>query len=69
MFSRGIFSRAELLDCAIGNLEVIGVLLSAVIGMSLCRVHLYNLPCVYTLLRLISNARYVSKNMLSRDKI
>ena len=45
-------------------------IVSAVIGMSLCRVwHLCNLPCVYTLLRLISNARYVSKNMLSRDKI
>ena len=28
-----------------------------------------NLPCVYTLLRLISKARYVSKNLLSRDKI
>ena len=38
--------------------------------MSLCRVwHLCNLPRVYTLFRLISNARYVSKNMLSRDKI
>ena len=45
-------------------------MVSAVIGMSLCRVwHLCNLPCVYTLFRLISNARYVSKNLLSRDKI
>ena len=43
---------------------------STVIGMSLYRVwHLCNLPCVYALLRLISNARYVSKNLLSRDKI
>ena len=26
MFSRGIFSKAELLDCAIANLEVIGAM-------------------------------------------
>ena len=45
-------------------------MVSAVIGMSLYRVwHLCNLPFVYALFRLISNARYVSKKLLSRDKI
>ena len=45
-------------------------MVSAVVGMSLCRIwRLCNLPCVYALFRLISNARCVSKNLVSRDKI